>query len=79
MFELTVRGKEEKVSLAALPALRQAFGVGAVFIILGVWLGVTEHAYFFALPLLVSFGLTLSAVFGVCPMAAIMEKMPWNK
>lgn len=79
MFEITVRGKDEKVSLTSMPALRQAFGVGAVLIIVGVWLGVTTNTYFLALPLLVSFGLSLSAVFGVCPMAVIMEKMPWNR
>jgi len=79
MFELTVRGREEKVSLASLPALRQAFGVGALFIIVGIWLGVTYSEYFLVLTLLVSVGLSLSAVFGICPMAAIMEKMPWNR
>lgn len=79
MFSLTVNNRSEKVSLKDIPALRQAFLVGAIFIIAGVVLSVTVHSYFLILPLLVSVGLLLSALVGVCPMAAIMENMPWNR
>lgn len=79
MFELTHRTHAEKISLKDLPALRQAFAVGAIFIIVGIGLGVTVSEYFLVLPLLVSFGLSLSAFLGVCPMASILERMPWNR
>jgi hypothetical protein len=74
MFELTVKNQNEKVLLKNIPALRKAMTAGAVFIVIGIVLSVTVHQYFLALPLLVSGGLLLSGVAGVCPMAAIMEK-----
>ncbi len=75
MFELTVKNRAEKIMLKDIPALRKAMTVGALFIIVGVVLSVVVHTYFIALPLLVSGGLLLSGVGGVCPMAAIMEKL----
>lgn len=78
MFTLHTKGLAESVTLKNLPTLRQTFFVGSVVIILGYLL---EGTYPIAhwLPLLPAVGLMISALFGVCPMALILQKMPWNK
>jgi hypothetical protein len=79
MFKLTIKNQAEKIALADIPALRQSFFGASVLIITGIVLSIMVHPYFIALPLLVSGGLLFSALAGWCPMAMIMEKMPWNK
>lgn len=78
MFTLKTKGLTETVTLKDLPTLRQTFFVGSVVIILGYLL---EDIYPIAhwLPLLPAIGLMISALFGACPMAFIIQKMPWNK
>lgn len=79
MFALTVRGKDEKVTLRDIPVLRQAFVIAGVLILSGMLLGQFVHVGFFALPLLVSGGLLFSGLAGWCPMAVLLSKMPWNR
>jgi hypothetical protein len=79
MFELTIRGTEQKVALRDIPALRQTFVVASVAIIVGVALSITTHPYFLALPLVISGGLMFAGLVGWCPMATLMGKLPWNK
>lgn len=79
MFELHTKGVTEKVTLKQLPTLRQSFAVASLLIIVGMVLGFLTSPWFLALPLLVAFGLMLSATVGVCPMVLILQCMPWNK
>lgn len=79
MFELTVRGKVEKVALRDIPVLRQAFVVAGFLILSGLVLGLLLHPGFLALPLLVSGGLIFSGLAGWCPMAVILSMLPWNR
>ncbi len=60
--------------------LRQVFIVAALIIVIGYVLGHFVHEGFgFYLPLLVAAGLSFAGIVGICPMAYIIEKMPWNK
>lgn len=79
MFTLHTKGVAEKITLRNLPTLRQSFVVASFLIILGVILAYTVHDGFIALPILVAGGLLFSGTVGFCPMAFILQKMPWNK
>jgi predicted tellurium resistance membrane protein TerC len=79
MFKLTVKNQTEKVALADIPALRQSFAGASILIIIGVALAINGSMWFLILPAMVSVGLLFSSLAGWCPMAMIMEKMPWNK
>lgn len=78
MFTLHTIGLTEPVSLKNLPTLRQTFALGSLLIVASYLLeGVYPIAHW--LPLLPAMGLMFSAVFGVCPMVLILQKLPWNK
>ncbi len=74
-----MKGSEEGVLLENIPVLRQAFVVASLLIIVGVVCGYYISAWFLLLPLLVSGGLLFSGLVGWCPMALILQAMPWNK
>ena len=79
MFALQTKNISETVTLKQLPSLRQSFVVASVLIVLGVLLSQYVHPGFIALSLLVAGGLLFSGVVGFCPMAYIVQKMPWNR
>lgn len=78
MFTLQTKELTESVTLKNLPTIRQTFAVGSIVIIASY---ILEPYYPIAhwLPLLPAMGLMISAVFGVCPMVLVLQKMPWNK
>lgn len=61
-----------------LPIIRQVMIVAGALLILGLVLSGREPA-FVILTWLVSIGLVFSGVTGYCPMAKLLEMMPWNK
>ena len=68
-----VRGKQ------ALP-LRQQVQISAGFlIVLGIVLGTGVHPYGYGLSAFVGVGLMFAGFSGLCPMASLIAKMPWNK
>lgn len=74
MFNLTVVGSDiETVSLKKIPSLRATFAVAATLIWGGVVLAFFVDVRWLVLPALAGFGLTLTAVTGVCPMAFFVE------
>lgn len=79
MYELHTKDVQEKITLRNLPTLRQAFLTAALIIIAGYLLAYMVHPGFLALPLLVAGGLFFSGATGVCPMALILQAMPWNR
>ncbi len=74
MFKLSITGSEGKVALRDIKALRLAFFVAGLMIIIGAIGSHLIHPYFHVLPFLVAFGLLFSATFGWCPMAMVMER-----
>jgi Protein of unknown function (DUF2892) len=77
-LKLTVKNQTEKIAISDIPALRQAFVGASLLIVIGVALAIGGSDGWLILPLLVSVGLMFSALSGWCPMAQLMEKMPWN-
>ena len=70
--------ERKEIYLKHIPAFRQAFVLASLLIITGVILAQTVHVYFIALTLLVAGGLAFSGIVGWCPMALVLQKMPWN-
>ena len=79
MFELHTKNIKEKVTLSQLPSLRQSFIAASTLIAVGVGLGHYVHSGYLFIALLVAGGLMFSGIVGFCPMALIVQKMPWNK
>jgi hypothetical protein len=75
IFTTDERGE---VYLKNIPAFRQAFILASVLIVVGVVFSQLLHIYFIALTFLVAGGLAFSGVVGWCPMALMIQKMPWN-
>ena len=71
--------ENNKVLLEHIPAFRQAFVVAALLILSGLFLSYSVHDYFLAVPIMVSGGLLFSGLVGWCPLALVLERMPWNK
>lgn len=59
--------------------MRQAFAIASLLIGTGVLLTYTVDIRFLLLPLLVAGGLLFTSIFGWCPMAYMLERMPWNE
>jgi len=79
MFELHTKNVSEPITLKQLPTLRQSFVVASLLIITGIILAYFVHNGFILISLLVAGGLMFSGIAGFCPMALILQKMPWNK
>ena len=78
-FDLKIKNESKSVSLKNIPVLRQAFIVAGTLIVMGLLLMYYVDANFIVLPVLVGFGLLFSGTFGICPMVAILNHMPWNR
>lgn len=62
-----------------LPIIRQVMLAAGLLIIGGFVLGFTMHPYFILVALFVGLGLTFAGATGVCFMAWMLGKMPWNR
>jgi rhodanese-related sulfurtransferase len=60
-----------------IPLYRQVMIVAGVLLLAGLGLSLI-HPAFLALDCLVATGLTFAGITGICPMARLLEKMPWN-
>ncbi|TWU39704.1 rhodanese-like domain-containing protein [Novipirellula artificiosorum] len=68
-----VRGKK------AFPLMQQVQITAGFLVVLGVVLGYFVHPYFVALSGFVGAGLMFAGSTGLCPMASLIAKMPWNQ
>ena len=62
-----------------LPVMRQVQIVAGILILIGVGLGYTTDSRFFLLSGFVGAGLLFAGVSGLCGMASLLLKMPWNR
>lgn len=68
-----VRGKK------AMPLMQQVQITAGFLVLLGVVLGYFVHPYFVGLSGFVGAGLMFAGFTGLCPMASMIAKMPWNQ
>lgn len=64
---------------ARLPIVRQVLLSAGFLVALGVVLSLFVDTRFVYLPLFVGAGLMFAGSTGICPMAMLLEKMPWNR
>jgi len=57
---------------------RQVQIVAGLMALTGVILGTFFNPWFYLLDLLVGSGLTFAGITGTCPMALLLERLPWN-
>ncbi|MSP67823.1 MAG: DUF2892 domain-containing protein [Alphaproteobacteria bacterium] len=62
-----------------IEVMRQVQIVAGSLVLLGVALGATASPAFYALSGLVGAGLVFAGITGVCGMARLLAKMPWNR
>ena len=62
-----------------IPVIRQVMLVAGLLVFAGTLLGMSFHAAFLFLPLFVGAGLAMAGATGWCPMALLLERMPWNR
>ncbi len=61
-------------------SLERQVRLGAgLLVLLGVVLALTLHPYWLALSAFAGLGLTFAGLTDLCPMAEILERMPWNR
>ena len=68
-----VRGKK------SMPLMQQVQITAGFLIVLGTVLGKWVHPYGYGLSAFVGAGLMFAGFSGLCPMANLIAKMPWNK
>lgn len=68
-----VRGKK------ALPLMQQVQITAGFLTLMGVVLAYFVHPYFVGLSAFVGAGLMFAGATGLCPMASMIAKMPWNQ
>jgi rhodanese-related sulfurtransferase len=69
----------EKATRGPIEIARQVQITAGTIALLGVVLGTFINPWFYLLDLLVGSGLTFAGVTGTCPMALLIERMPWNE
>jgi rhodanese-related sulfurtransferase len=69
----------EKKAGAPIELMRQVMIAAGVLVLAGVILGTGVDPRFYALSAFVGAGLTFSGVTGMCAMANILRRMPWNR
>lgn len=69
----------EKATRGPIEIARQVQITAGTMALIGVALGAFINPWFYLLDLLVGSGLTFAGVTGTCPMALLVERMPWNK
>lgn len=68
----------EKATRGPIEIARQVQIAAGALALAGVVLGAFVNPWFHLLDLLVGSGLTFAGVTGTCPMALLIERMPWN-
>jgi hypothetical protein len=61
------------------PVLRQTQALIGTVILAGVALAYLVHVAWLVLPAIVGVGLLAAGVTGVCPMALLIARLPWNR
>ena len=69
----------EKKAGAPIELMRQVMITAGLLVLAGVILGTGVDPRFYALSAFVGAGLTFSGVTGMCGMANILRRMPWNR
>lgn len=69
----------ERGESQVLPLMRQVQIVIGVFTALGAVLALTVHPLWVLLPLFTGCGLIFAGVTGICGLAVLMAKAPWNR
>jgi rhodanese-related sulfurtransferase len=64
---------------APLPLMRQVQIAAGAFVLGGAVLGATVHPGFHAISAFVGAGLVFAGVSGTCGLAALLQRMPWNR
>lgn len=72
-------GGETIITKGMFPIMRQVQITAGSLVFLGFLLSLTVHPGFVYLCAFVGLGLMFSGISGLCPMARVLEKMPWNK
>ncbi len=62
-----------------LPLIRQVMLVAGSLVLAGTILGFVINQDWLIISIFVGAGLIFAGISGICPMAMILEKMPWNK
>lgn len=62
-----------------LPVIQQVQIIASFMIFLGLSLGLSVNPYFLILTVMPGFGLALAGFTGFCPMAWLLEQLPYNK
>ncbi len=62
-----------------IPIVRQVMLVAGVLVFLGLLLAHLYSPYFLVVDALVGFGMIFAGATGTCPMACLLERMPWNR
>lgn len=75
IYNIRIKNSDQKITLRELPSLRLTFLFASMFLLLAVLGTLFIHVYFLALVALVSLGLMVAAVAGVCPMTAVFERL----
>ncbi|MEP0844237.1 MAG: DUF2892 domain-containing protein [Phycisphaerae bacterium] len=61
-----------------IPIVRQVMITAGLLLLAGLGLALL-HPTFLAIDVVIAAGLTFSGITGVCPMARLLERMPWNR
>jgi rhodanese-related sulfurtransferase len=69
----------ERKAGAPIELMRQVMIAAGLLVLAGVILGTGVDPRFYALSAFVGAGLTFSGVTGICAMANILRRMPWNR
>lgn len=70
-------GVEVVINRKYIPIYRQVMIVAGLLLLAGLVL-TRVHPYFLLLDYVIAAGLTFAGITGYCPMAKLLEKMPWN-
>ena len=62
-----------------IPIVRQVMLVAGAMVVLGLLLAHWSSPYFLLVDAVVGFGMIFAGATGICPMACILERMPWNR
>lgn len=67
------------VTRRTLPIIRQVMITAGLLLLLGLFLASRVDGRFIFMDWLVACGLVFAGVTGYCPMAKLLERMPWNR
>ena len=62
-----------------IPIVRQVMLVAGAMVFAGLLLAHWYSPYFLLVDVIVGFGMIFAGATGICPMACLLERMPWNR